>query len=97
MAEEPAAGYIVHWATFDNTTGQAAALGTPTATKGRQSRSPVSLPSAPGAFVEVQISAATPDHPSWAVPVDAFFRRGASGWTLVGLDRLPRPAEGGQR
>ena len=90
VASEPGQGYIVHWATFDNTTGQATALGAPTATKGRESQAPVALPSTPGSFVKVQIAAATPDHPSWAVPVDAFFRLGASGWTLVGLDRLPR-------
>ena len=89
VASEPTQGYIVHWATFDNTTGQGAPLGAPTATKGRESPAPVALPSAPGSFVKVQISAATPEHPSWAVPVEAFFRRSATGWALVGVDRLP--------
>jgi hypothetical protein len=27
--------------------------------------------------------------PSWAVPVDAYFRRNGTAWSLVGLDRLP--------
>ena len=95
VAAEPSQGYIVHWAAFDNTTGQATALGSPTATTGRQAQAPVALPSSPGSFVNVQIAAAAPEHPSWAVPVEAYFRRDTTGWTLVGLDRLPRRAEGG--
>ena len=47
VAKEPSQGYIVHWATFDNTTGQAAALGSPTATRARESQAPVALPSSP--------------------------------------------------
>ncbi len=30
----------------------------------------------------------TPAHPSWAQPVRTFFRRTATGWKLVGLERL---------
>jgi hypothetical protein len=37
----------------------------------------------------VQIAAAAHEHPSWAKPVEAFFRRSASGWGLVGLERQP--------
>ena len=97
VAKEPTQGYIVHWATFDNTTGQATAIGTPTATTGRESRVSAPLPSTAGSFVRVQISAGTPEHPSWAVPVEAFFRRSADGWTLVGVDRLPSRPEGEKR
>ena len=89
VSEEPSQGYIVHWWAFDNTTGDTRALGSPTTGPGRQSQAPVALPSAPGAFVKVQIAAAGNEHPAWAVPVDAFFRRGADGWTLIGLERLP--------
>ena len=97
VAAEPAQGYIVHWAAFDNATGETRALGSPTATRGRQSQAPVALPSSPGSFVKVQVAAAAPEHPSWAVPVEAFFRRSANGWTLVGLERLPQQSKGALR
>ena len=90
VAQEPTAGYIVHWASFDNTTGTSSALGTPTATTNRQAKAAVALPSAPGSFVKVQIAAASKEHASWAIPVDAYFRRGVTGWTLVGLERTNR-------
>jgi pimeloyl-ACP methyl ester carboxylesterase len=35
------------------------------------------------------VAAARADHPSWAQPVHAYFRREAAGWTLVGFERLP--------
>jgi hypothetical protein len=49
---------------------------------------PRGLPTAPGRFVAVDISADVKEHPSWSRPVRAYFRRGATGWTLVGLTRL---------
>ena len=90
VAQEPNAGYVVHWASFDNTTGTSTALGTPTATTNRQAKAAVALPSAPGSFVKVQIAAASKEHAAWAIPVDAYFRRGVTGWTLVGLERTNR-------
>jgi hypothetical protein len=54
---------------------------------------PPKLPSQPGAFVHVSLSAVSADHPSWAQPVQAYFRRLATGWKLVGFEREPdRPA-----
>ena len=45
-----------------------------------------------GSFVRVDIKAVTPPHPSWTVPVRAFFTRTGSGWSLVGFERLPEDA-----
>ena len=90
VATDPTAGYVVHWGSFDNATGSVTSLGSPTATTNRQARAAGALPSSPGAFVRAQIAAASPDHPSWAVPVDVYFRRTGSGWTLVGVERLPQ-------
>jgi hypothetical protein len=95
VAAEPEQGYIVHWSAFDNTTGETRVLGPPTATRGGQSQAPVTLPSSPGSFVKVQIAAAAPGHSSWAVPVEAFFRRSANGWTLVGFERPGQRSNGG--
>jgi hypothetical protein len=90
VADEPSAGYIVHWARYENDTGRAFALGSPTATADRRTKAEVGLPSAPGTIVRARIAAASPSQPAWALPVDVFFRRGPSGWTVVGVDRLPR-------
>jgi hypothetical protein len=88
MATEPAGGYSVTWARFDNENGTDAVLGTQSTTGGRVQAS-VTLPAAPGSFIKVQVSAVQPVHASWAVPVDVYFRRNPAGWVLVGLERLP--------
>ena len=49
---------------------------------------PGALPAQQGTFVKVSISATDGPKP-WATPVQAYFRRTADGWQLVGLDRLP--------
>jgi hypothetical protein len=96
VASEPGAGYVVQWAAFDNTTGQTRPIGVPTTTTGHQSQAPAGLPASDGAFVKVQIAAVSPEHPSWAVPAEAFFRRTTNGWALVGFDRLPERSTDGQ-
>ena len=50
---------------------------------------PRELPSAPGNFVEIDISAESAAHPAWQQPVRMHFRRDDGGWKLVGLERLP--------
>jgi hypothetical protein len=52
-------------------------------------QSPGSLPGGSQAFVKVSIRALQPAHSAWAVPVDVYFRRHGTTWTLVGVDRLP--------
>lgn len=82
------ASYRATWYRFDNATSTAARL---TETEGAQPplRAPSELPSGVGSFVKVEISAMSAEHPSWARPIDVYFRREADGWKLVGLDRLP--------
>jgi len=89
VADEPASGYTIRWFTFDNATGNTTPIGSPTATTDRRAKAPGGLPSAAGAIVKVQIAATDPAHAPWAAPVDAYFRRGASAWVLVGIDRMP--------
>jgi hypothetical protein len=88
VADAPAGGYVIQWARFDNTTGQASALGSSTAPPDGRSRAPVPLPSESGAFLKLEIRAVQPADPSWGAPLNAYFRR-AGGWKLVGLERLP--------
>jgi hypothetical protein len=93
------AGYRAVWSRFDNATGATSPLGettgeAPSQTAGLQASSaaavlpaPRSLPSEEGAFVQIDVAAVAPAHASWARPVRLHFRREASGWKLVGLER----------
>jgi hypothetical protein len=83
------AEYKVAWSQFDNNTGTATPVGATTATGQGRSQAPPGLPTASGAYVKVQISADVPAYKSWSTPVDAYFRRTADGWKLVGFERLP--------
>jgi hypothetical protein len=89
VADEPASGYTVGWFTFDNATGNTTPIGSPTATTDRRVKAPGSLPAATGGIVKVRVAGTDPAHAPWAAPVDAYFRRGANGWTLVGVERMP--------
>jgi hypothetical protein len=81
--------YTAVWSTFDNATGATAGLGETSGTEPRLA-APSGLPSAPGAFVRVELSARHSEHGSWGRPVHLYFRRAASGWALVGFERLPQ-------
>lgn len=87
VADAPRA-YRAAWSRFDNATGAATPIGqTESATT--VLAPPPGLPSSVGSFVEVDLSADSPAHPTWAQPIKAHFRRTADGWKLVGLERLP--------
>jgi hypothetical protein len=86
---QPPASYTAAWATFDNATRESSRIAE---TTGREPRiqAPAGLPTAPGSFVTVALSAQSTGHPSWAQPIHAYFRRVETGWVLVGLERLPQ-------
>jgi len=86
VATDPAS-YQIGWSLFDNTTGTASAIRDTTAAPGQGAQAPAGLPTAAGSFIRVSVSAASTDHPAWATPVQVYFRRTNTGWTLVGLDR----------
>lgn len=87
FASAPSA-YKAVWHQFDNATGEVRGLGE---TDGNSARlqAPAGLPTGPGTFVRVDISATAEGHPTWNLPVHAYFRRGDAGWSLVGFDRMP--------
>jgi hypothetical protein len=85
VAKEPAGGYRVAWARFDNATDAATPIGESTGASGL--RPPQALPTTAGTFVRVSVTSVSPEHPSWSAPIHAYFRRSATGWTLVGLER----------
>jgi hypothetical protein len=83
----PPTEYLVSWRRFDNATDETTLLGS---TRGTSTSvtAPENLPSAAGAYVRAEISAIGGPE-SWAVPAHAYFRREASGWKLVGFERVP--------
>jgi hypothetical protein len=87
VASGPAT-YRASWFRFDNATGETQAISetqSPTTTI----EAPNGLPTASGSFVAVDIAVDSDAHPTWKRPVRSYFRRGGTGWTLVGFERLP--------
>jgi hypothetical protein len=89
VATTPTDGYRATWSRFDNATDDTVALAAPTTTRGTEMSAPAPLPTAPGAFVRIDVAAAGPAPEAWSVPVKVYFERRGSGWTLVGVERLP--------
>jgi hypothetical protein len=87
FAEAPAE-YRAAWSHFDNATGALRPIADARSTT-TTIQPPRDVPTATGSFVEIDISAESAVHPSWRQPVRTFFRRTATGWKLVGLERLP--------
>jgi hypothetical protein len=80
--------YRASWFEFDNATGLTRPLSETSSTT-TTVEPPPGLPTAPGSFLAVDISAESRDHATWREPVRAYFRRDADSWKLIGLDRLP--------
>jgi hypothetical protein len=78
--------YQLHWFRFDNATSTRTPMGEPQTAPSGEARAPAGLLDS-GEFVGVSITARHPQHPGWAKPSVFFFRRGTSGWTLVGVER----------
>jgi hypothetical protein len=80
--------YRASWSRFDNATGTTTAIAetqAPTAAM----QAPDGMPTAPGTFIQVDITAEHAAYPTWRKPVRTHFRRDGNSWKLVGLERLP--------
>jgi hypothetical protein len=87
FAEAPTK-YQAVWSRFDNAAGTSQRIAeTESATTSMTA--PRELPTAAGSYIQVDISAESAANASWREPVHVYFRRAASGWTLVGLERMP--------
>jgi hypothetical protein len=80
--------YRAAWMQFDNATGATRPIAETTSAS-TTIEAPGGLPSAPGSYIAVDLSAESSMYPSWAKPIRTVFRRTADGWKLVGLERLP--------
>jgi hypothetical protein len=78
--------YTVAWSRFDNASSTHIPVGEPANITTTSAQAPRALLDAP--FVAATIRGHDPDHPEWAQPLVAFFRRAPDGtWSLVGLER----------
>jgi hypothetical protein len=85
-AADPAETYQLQWFRFDNAAGARTPLGGRQTISAPAGRAPASLVDS-GEYVGVEVTAFHAQRPGWARPTAFFFRRGASGWTLVGIER----------
>ncbi len=90
FAKAPAKGYEATCYRFNNTTRQSEAIGSAVTSMEGRIKCPSALPDAAGALVRISVRALEPAHEAWSVPVEVYFRRTGAGWTLVGVERLPR-------
>jgi hypothetical protein len=77
--------YTIAWARFDNESGSSSPASVEKQTEPRGTAPRALLSSAP--FIEVTIRSEQADHPAWASPVRAYFRRDGNVWKTVGLVR----------
>jgi hypothetical protein len=83
------AGYRGVWASFDNATGEARPLGTPTEGASERLQAPQGLSIADGGFLKVSVTASNAPETADRPPVDVYFKREGGNWKLVGVERLP--------
>jgi len=81
-----AAGYAARWSAYEHGSGTPRELGDSRNTRPSLA-APAALPATDRAIVRVEVTADAAARPEWQRPVTLDFRRGAGGWTLVGLDR----------
>ena len=79
----------MQWLRFDNVTGATTPIATTKAPGASASvPAPQNLPAAAATYIRAEI-AATGGPESWAIPAHAYFVREATGWRLVGFERVP--------
>ncbi len=83
----PAEKYTIEWSRFDNASNAHHPVGSEQTVTEPRAQAPADVLGAE--FVSARIRAYHAQHTAWADPITVYFRRGAAGWTLVGLDRIP--------
>ncbi len=78
--------YRVTWARFDNNTGTLTPVGSEAQFTGLKASAPAELLTGSD-YVVATIVGDHPEHPGWRRPAQMYFRRGAAGWTPVGIYR----------
>jgi hypothetical protein len=89
LSDAPKGGYTAAFARFDNTARTSQPVGAAVTSMDERLQAPSDLPRGAGSYIKVSIAAVNPPHKSWATPVEVYFRGTASGWQLVGVERVP--------
>jgi hypothetical protein len=82
----PPEAYVINWSRFDNATDSTS--GAPIEVRSTEARTavPPALAAADG-YIVAEIRTIHQGYPSWSAPVRTYFRRTATGWQAVGLER----------
>jgi hypothetical protein len=78
--------YRVTWARFDNASGTLTPVGSEAQFTGLRATAPAEVLTGSD-YVVATIVGDHPEHPGWRRPAQIYFRRGASGWSTVGIYR----------
>ena len=75
--------YTIAWATFDNESGASEQVAVEKQTEPRGTAPAVLLSKAD--YIGATIWSEHPEHPGWATPIRAYFKREGAAWKTVGL------------
>jgi hypothetical protein len=78
--------YRVTWARFDNATGTMTPVGKEVPFTATRTTAPAEVLTGSD-IVVATIVGDHPEHPGWRRPAQLYFRRGAGGWTPLGIYR----------
>jgi hypothetical protein len=78
--------YVLTWSRFDNAAGAEAGQGIETRVIEPKATAPAQVME-DASFVSVRIETVHPNYAAWRLPVVLTFRRAASGWQAVGVER----------
>jgi hypothetical protein len=82
----PAQSYTLQWFRFDNAIDSKLPMAEPATVTRLRAPVPAALRGA-GEYAGVTITAQHPDQPGWRRPATFYFRRTATGWETVGIER----------
>jgi hypothetical protein len=80
--------YVFAWSRFDNASDAVSGPTMETRSGEPRTQAPAALLKGSD-YLTVAIETRHPDYPRWREPVRVFFRRSATGWDSVGLERQP--------
>jgi hypothetical protein len=87
-AATPGAAYTLAWSRFDNAADTHEPVGSEATVSEMRASAPANLLK-DAEYVAVTVRGRHQDHPAWGRPVRAYFRREATGWKTVAVERLP--------
>jgi hypothetical protein len=81
--------YTIRWSQFDNASATHENLGEEQTVTAPSAQAPGALLAGGHEYIAATVRAFHADYPQWSQPVQLYFRRTATGWSLAGLERVP--------